>query len=155
MSINGGPEGLKKQRDIDRLTGELQRLQQKLRDPERQATEGCFGSATSAAKRRLKAKTPSAKDAARKGARPGPPGTGRQAFDVSQAARVVDVDAGLDDRCPGCDTPSVAKGIDSRAALESHPVQAERVLYRLPKSDCPRGRRIFPPRAPAVLPKRL
>jgi hypothetical protein len=34
-------------------------------------------------------------------------------------------------------------------------VQAERLLYRLPKRYCPRCRRTFQPRAPAVLPKSL
>jgi transposase len=155
MVINGCTECLKKQRDIDRLTEELQRLKQKLRYQQRQTTEGFFGSATSSAKRPLKANTPPAKEAARKGARPGHPGTGRQAFDVSQAERVVDIEAGIDSRCPDCDAPLVAKGTDSRAVLESHPVKAERVLYRLPKSYCPRCRRIFQPRAPAVLPKSL
>jgi hypothetical protein len=130
MVINGCTECLKKQRDIDRLTEELQRLKQKLRYQQRQTTEGFFGSATSSAKRPLKANTPPAKEAARKGARPGHPGTGRQAFDVSQAERVVDIEAGIDSRCPDCDAPLVAKGTDSRAVLESHPVKAERVLYR-------------------------
>ena len=155
MVINGCTECLKKQRDIDRLTAELQRLKHKLRYQQRQTTAGFFGSATSSAKRPLKANTPPAKEAARKGARPGHPGTGRQAFDGSQAERVVDIEAGIDSRCPDCDAPLVAKGTDSRAVLESHPVKAERVLYRLPKSYCPRCRRIFQPRAPAVLPKSL
>jgi transposase len=155
MAINGCTECLKKQREIDRLTEELQRLKQKLRYQERQAMEGFFGSATSSAKLPVKANTPPAKETKRKGARPGHPGTGRQAFDVSQAERVVDIEAGIDDRCPECDAPLVAKGIDSRAVLESHPVKAERVLYRLPKSYCPRCRRSFQPHAPAVLPKSL
>jgi transposase len=34
-------------------------------------------------------------------------------------------------------------------------VKAERVLSRRPKKYCPQCRRLFPPRAPAVLPKRL
>ena len=46
MTINGCAECLKKQREIDQLTEELQRLRQKLRYQERQAMAGFFGSAT-------------------------------------------------------------------------------------------------------------
>ena len=49
MAIKGCAECLKKQREIDRLTEELQRLRQKLCHRERQATEGFFGSATPSA----------------------------------------------------------------------------------------------------------
>jgi hypothetical protein len=57
MAINGCAECPKKQRKIDRLTEELQRLKQKLRYQERQATKGFFGSATPSAKRPVKTNT--------------------------------------------------------------------------------------------------
>jgi hypothetical protein len=74
MAINGCAECLKKQREIDRLIEELQRLKQKLRYQERQATEGFFGSATPSVKRPVKANTPLATEPRRQGARPGHPG---------------------------------------------------------------------------------
>jgi transposase len=155
MAINGCAECLKKQREIDRLIEELQRLKQKLRYQERQATEGFFGSATPSAKRPVKASTPPPKDPKRKGARPGHLGVGRHTFDASQAERVVDIPPVVGDRGPDCDALLEDKGTDSRAVLESHPVKAERVLYRRPKRYCPRCRRTFQPRAPAVLPQSL
>jgi transposase len=155
MAMNGGVECLKKPREIDRLTEEIQGLRQQLRYQERRATEGFFGSATPSAKRPVKANTASAPEPRRKGARPGHLGVGRQAFDVSQAERVVEVAAEVGERCPDCDALLEEKGTDSRLVLDSHPVKAERVLYRLPKYYCPRCRRTFQPRAPAVLPKRL
>jgi transposase len=155
MAINGCAECLKKQRQIDRLTEELQRLKQKLRYQERQVTEGFFGSATSSAKQPVKANTPMAQAPTRKGARPGHSGAGRQAFDASQAERVVDVVAEVGERCPHCDAPLEEKGTESRLVLDSHPVKAERVLYRLPKKYCPQCRHTFQPQAPAVLPKSL
>jgi transposase len=154
-AINGCAACLKKQREIDRLTEELQGLRQKLRYQERRANEGFFGSATSSAKRPVKANTPSAPEPRRKGARPGHLGVGRQAFDASQAERVVEVAAEVGERCPDCDALLEEKGTDSRLVLESRPVKAERVLYRLPKHYCSRCRRTFQPRAPAVLPKSL
>jgi hypothetical protein len=155
MAINGCAECLKKPQAIDRLTEELQRLRQKLRDRERQATEGFFGSATSSAKRPVKANTPPSKPLKRKGAQPGHPGAGRHAFDASQAERVVDIAPIIGNRCPDCDALLEDKGTAGRAVLESCPVKAERVLYRLAKQYCPRCRRTFQPRAPAVLPKSL
>jgi transposase len=155
MAINGCAECLKKQCEIDRLTEEIQGLRHKLRYQERQAIEGFFGSATPSAKRPVKANTPAAQEPKRKGARPGHLGFGRQAFEASQAERVVEVAAEVGERCPDGDAPLEAQGTDSRLVLDSRPVKAERVLYRLPKHYCPRCRRTFQQRAPAVLPKRL
>lgn len=155
MAIHGCAECLKKQREIDRLTEELQRLRQKLRYQERHATEGFFGSATPSAKRPVKANTTPSQEPKRRGARPGHRGVGRQAFDANQAERIVTVAAEVGDRCPDCDAPLQEKGTDERLVLDSRPLKAERVLYRLPKDYCPRCRRTFQPRAPAVLPKSL
>jgi hypothetical protein len=68
MAIHGCAECLKKQRKIDRLTEELQRLKQTLRYQERQATEEFFGSATPSAKRPVKVNIPPPKALTRKGA---------------------------------------------------------------------------------------
>jgi transposase len=155
MAINGCAACLQKQREIDRLTEENHRLTQRLRYQERQATEGFFGAATSAAKRPVKTNTPRPQAPKRKGARPGHPGAGRQAFEAHQAERLVDVTAEVGTRCPDGDAPLEDKGTASRAVLDSHPVKAERVLYRLPKKYGPRCRRTFQPRPPTVLPKSL
>src|SRR5262245_3785559 len=155
MALNGCTECLKKQREIDRLTEALQRLRQKLRYQERQATEGFFGSATPSAKLPVKANTPLSKALKRKGAQPGHPGAGRPAFDASQAERVVDITPLVGTRCPDCNALLEAKGTTGRAVIESCPVKAARVLYRLPKQYCPRCRRTFQPKTPAVLPKSL
>jgi transposase len=155
MALNGCAECLKKQREIDRLTEALQRLKQKVRYQERQATEGFFGSAPPSAKRPVKANTTPAKEPKRKGARPGHLGAGRQAFEANQAERIVDVAAEVGDRGPDCNAPLQEKGTADRLVLDSRPVKAERVLYRLPKKYGPQCRRTFQPRAPAVLPKSL
>ncbi len=155
MAMNGCAECLKKPRIIDRLTEENQRLKQKLRYQERQATEGVFGSRTPSAKLPVKANTPPAQEPTRKGARPGHPGAGRQTFAAHEAERIIQVTAEVGDRCPTCDLPLEEKGPASRLVLESRPVKAERVLYRLPKKYGPPCQCTFQPRAPAVLPKSL
>ena len=155
MAMNGCAECLKKQRESDRLTEELQRLKQRLRYQERQAAEGFFGAATPSAKRPVKTNTPPPPAPKPQGARPGHPGAGRRAFDARQAERVIAIPPVGGDRCPTCDTLLEDKGTDRRAVLESHPVKAERVLYELPKRYCPRCRQTLQPQAPAVLPKSL
>jgi transposase len=155
MAINGCAECLKKQREIDRLTEENQRLKQKLRYQERQAQEGFFGASTPSAKLPIKPNTKLAKQAKRKGAQPGHPGAGRQAFDATQADRVEAIAAEAGDCCPACAGPLEDKGYDDRLVVESRPVKAERIRYRLPKQYCPRCQRTFQSRAPAVLPKCL
>lgn len=155
MVLNGCAECLKKQREIDRLTEENHRLKQRLRYQERQASEGFFGASTPSAKRPVKANTTSAQAPKPRGGRPGHPGAGRQAFNAHQADRVVNVKAEVGLRCPACDGLLEDKGTASRPVLDSHPVKAERVLYRLPKQYCPRCQRTFRPRAPGVLPNSL
>lgn len=155
MALHGCAECLKKQRELDRLTEALQRLKQKLRDQARQGRAGFFGSSTPSAKLPVKAQTPPAKAPKRQGARAGHAGAGRQTCDAHEAERIIDVAAEVSDRCPSGDLPLEDNGTDGRLVLDSHPVKAERVLYRLPKKYGPQCRRTVPPRAPAVLPKRL
>jgi hypothetical protein len=50
MALNGCAECLKKQRELDRLTEELQRLKQTVRYQERQGMGWVFGSSTPSAK---------------------------------------------------------------------------------------------------------
>lgn len=119
MAITGCAAGLQKQQEIDRLTEENHRLKQRLRYQARQATEGFFGAATSSAKRPVKTNTPLPPAPKRKGARPGPPGAGRPAFEAHQAERVVDVTAEVGTRGPACDVPFAEKGSAGRAVLES------------------------------------
>jgi hypothetical protein len=123
MAMNGCGECLKKPQEIDRLTEALHRLKQQLRYQERQATEGFFGSATPSAKLPVKTNTPPPPAPKPKGARPGHPGAGRQAFDARQAERVIEIPPVGGDRCPTCDTLLEDKGTGSRAVIESHPVR--------------------------------
>jgi len=110
----------------------LQRLKQQLLYPERQATESFFGSATQSAKWATTANTPPPKVPKRKGTRAWHLGVRRHRFDASHVAQVVDIAPFVGAHCPDCDTLLEDKGTDSRAVLESRPMQAERVLDRLP-----------------------
>ena len=142
---------LAKQRQLDALREENQRLRAQLRYREHQATVGAFGSATPSAQRPVKANSPAAQRAQRGGARPGHPGHGRPALTAASAARVVAVPGAA--VCPQCGGPLEAKGCRPRSVLDIAPPQPEPVLYRLGRGYCPRCRRAVQAPLPVVLPK--
>jgi transposase len=142
-----------KQRKIDQLLEENQRLKAQLRYRARQATEGFFGAATPSAQRPVKANSPAEQQAKRGGAPPGHPGHGRRAIHAATAARVVDVP--VDPVCPECGGPLEAKGCRPRSVLDIAPPRPEPILYRLERGYCPRCRRAVQAPLPAVLPKAL
>jgi hypothetical protein len=69
---------LKKQREIDGLKEEIERLRQKLSYEARKEKEGFFGSSTPSAKLPLKANADKDRERKPKGARPGHTGAGRK-----------------------------------------------------------------------------
>jgi transposase len=153
--INSCPECLKKQREIDALKEENQRLKQKLRYQERKTQEGFFGSSTPSSKIPLKPNRADKEERKPKGARPGHIGRGRPGADFVQGEHVTTVVPSIGDFCPQCGSPFVDKGYTERLVMESRPLRAEPLLYWLPKRYCPKCRRIFQPSAPGVLPKNL
>ena len=154
--MNGCAECLKKPREIDRSAHRGTPAPEATAPrPGTAAREGFFGAATPSATRPVKAHTSPPQAPKQQGARPGQPGAGRQAFAASQAERMVDLGPLVGDRGPDCQALWEDKGTGSRAVIESHPVKAERGLYRLPTRYGPRCRRTFQPRAPAGLPQRL
>jgi len=144
---------LEKQRRIDQLLEENQRLKAQLRYRERQAREGFFGSATPSARRPVKANSPAERQGKRGGARPGHPGHGRSAFAAATAARVIDVPVAP--RCPACGGPLEAKGSRPRSVLDIAPPRPAPRLYRLHRGYCPRCHRTVAAPLPAVLPQTL
>lgn len=142
-----------KQRRIDQLLEENQRLKAQLRYRERQATEGFFGSSTPSAQRPVKANTPPDHEGKPGGAQKGHPGHGRLAIDAAHAAQVVAVP--VDPICPACGGALEDKGCRSRSVLEIAPPRPEPILYRLHKGYCPRCRRAVQAKVPTVLPRAL
>ena len=144
---------LEKQRRIDQLLEENQRLKAQLRYRERQVGEGFFGSSTPSARRPVKANSPPERHGKRGGARPGHPGHGRAAFAARTAARVIDVPVAP--RCPVCGGALEAKGSRPRSVLDIAPPRPEPRLYRLRRGYCPRCHRAVQAPLPAVLPQAL
>lgn len=145
---------LDKQREIDRLRAEVERLRQKLCQRQRQAEAGPFASATPSSKVPVKANTAPEQTKKQGGARPGHPGHGRTAVAAAEAARVVAV-AVESAHCPKCGTGLTEKGWRERTVWECQPVVVERLVYRLQKKHCQRCQRTLQAQAPGVLPKSL
>jgi len=89
-----------KQRKIDQLFEEVQRLKAKLRDQERKDKEGFFGSSTPFSQLLLKANTDQENRNHKGGARPGHKGHGRKAHSKDTADKVISIDVG--EICPDC-----------------------------------------------------
>lgn len=147
-------ECLNKQREIDYLKEENQRLRQRLRYKERKEQDGFFGSSTPSAKIPVKANTPE-KEHKPKGARQGHKGHGRKIIAESDADRVETIESVGGDLCPICGNPLTEKGFSDRMVFDSRPLKMQRILYRLPKKYCIHCRKTFQPSAPGVLPKAL
>lgn len=143
-----------KQREIDYLKEEIQRLKQRLRYKEHKDKEGFFGSSTSSAKIPIKTNTPE-KESKPKGAREGHQGYGRQKITLSEADCVETIASFVGEKCPNCGSSLTDKGFDDRMVFDSRPLTVQRVIYRLPKKYCSHCRRTFQPSAPGVLSKSL
>lgn len=148
------PECLNKQREIDYLKEENQRLKQRLRYNDRKEQEGFFGSSTPSAKIPVKANTPE-KESKPKGAQQGHKGYGRKTITESDADHIETIESSRGDICPNCGNPLTEKGFVDRIVFDSRPLKMQRILYRLPKKYCTHCRKTFQPSVPGVLPKGL
>lgn len=151
--INTCHECLEKQRKIDELKEELNRLRIKVCHQERKQKEGVFGSSTPSSKIPIKKNTPCIKRK-KMGAKPGHKGNGRKKFDQTDADQIIELEGGQD-KCPQCGGFLEDKGTDNRMVLESQPIKARKFLYRIPKLYCSACQRTIRPNPPAVLPKSL
>ncbi len=151
--INTCQQCLDKQREIDRLTEENQRLRAQLSQQKRKAQEGFFGSSTPSAQIPVKANATQENSQKRGGAKPGHTGHGR----TQHAAEEVDCvrTVSVEPLCPSCQAVLSAKDVRQRSVLDIDPVTVKRVLYRLERKECPCCGVVVAATAPGVLPKSL
>ena len=138
---------------IDRLQEENARLKARLRQQERTAKEGPFGSSTSSAKVPHKPNAPPENSQRRGGAKPGHRGHGRRQICSEQVTRQQSVPG--PERCPFCGGPMDPKGTKGRTIIEVDPVRKEVIRYELEQRDCGRGHRTFTARPAGVFAKSL
>jgi len=151
--VNNCPGCLEKQRQIDQLLEENQRLKARLRYQERKGQEGFFGASTPSSKVPLKANASEEKKNSKGGARPGHKGHGRKAHSQETADKVISIDVG--EVCPDCGGTLKLRRIKDRTVIESEPVKPKKILYHLYHKQCIDCHHIFRAKAPSVLPKAL
>lgn len=144
---------LEKQRQIDRLTEENQRLRAELGRRARKLQQGFFGSSTPSAQLPVKANTSPDQQQARGGARPGHAGHGRRSVELEEADQIIELRAAA--HCPECGERLVRKGIKDRTVIELEEIEPKKILYQLEKSYCPGCQKSLQAHAPGVLPKSL
>jgi transposase len=144
-----------KQRRIDELTEENERLKQALHYRQRRENEGFFGSSTPSSKVPVKTNTAEEPAPKPRGAKQGHRGHGRACFNADAADEVIELAPCAGDACPHCGGALRDKETKVRRVVDCAPVKARRLLYRLPTKVCAHCGRTFAPRPPSVLPKNL
>jgi transposase len=151
--VNRCPGCLERQRQIDQLEEENQRLRDQLRYRRRKEKEGFFGASTPSSQIPVKANSPEQKRSRKGGARVGHVGHGRQGYGEETAEEVIPIEG--EKICPECGGVLRLKEVRPRAVIESEPVKPRKILYHLYHKQCSRCQRVFRAKAPAVLPKSL
>jgi transposase len=151
--VNNCEGCLEKQRKIDQLLEEVERLKAKLRYQERKDQEGLFGSSTPSSQLPFKANNDQENRNHKGGARPGHKGHGRKAHSQETADEIIPLDPG--EICPDCGGLLKLKKIQDRTVIESEPVKPKKILYHLSHKECTQCHHVFRAKAPGVLPKAL
>jgi len=151
--VNNCPGCLDKQRRIDQLEEENQRLRDQLRYRRRKEKEGFFGASTPSSQIPVKANGSEENRSRKGGACPGHVGHGRRGHGEETADQVIPIDVG--ESCPACGGALRLKEVRPRAVIESAPPKPQKILYHLSHKQCSRCQRIFRAKAPGVLPKSL
>ncbi|HSK74411.1 MAG TPA: transposase [Pyrinomonadaceae bacterium] len=130
-----------KQREIDRLKEEVQRLRLKVCANERKSKAGFFGSSTPSSQVPVKANSLALNQAKKGGGKPGHPGVGRQVFSSAEAdeTRVAEVSVEM---CADCECRLNRQSSNERAIYELQREKLHKVYYTLERKVCPKCRKI-------------
>jgi transposase len=127
---------LDKQREIDRLKEENQRLRQKLSQNQRKIKAGFFGSSTSSAKLPVKANSLSEKQAKQGGGQIGHLGHGRKTFTAAQADECRNAEVSVD-ICETCECDLHRQSAGQRTVYELERERVRKVFYTIERKVCP------------------
>ena len=150
-AVNACQGCLEKQREIDRLKEEIQRLRVKLSAKKRKDKDGFFGSSTPSSQLPVKANACPEQTLQRGGAKPGHPGAGRQKHPPEEVDCVREIEVAP--RCPDCQCVMPEKDHRERSVLDLDPIRVLKVRYRLQRRQCPQCKRIIAAQAAEVLPR--
>lgn len=143
-----------RQRRIEKLEDDIKRLKQQLKYREQKGKEGFFGSSTPSSKIPVKANTAEENRKKNGGAKAGHIGHGRKSIKGEEADREEEVPLDME-MCSECRVYLEDKGYRDRGVIESQPIKAMAIVYRLNQKRCPKCGRMYEAKAPFVLPKNL
>ena len=140
---------IEKDLKIATLEETIKGLKAQLRYRERKEEEGVFGLSTPSSKIPFKTNAPEEKTNKKGGAAPGHAGHGRTSLTEESADLIIDRDA--PERCPDCGTTLVsAKKQTERTVIDNAPREPKKILYRLHHHVCPKCKKEFTAKAPAL-----
>lgn len=127
---------LDKQREIDRLKEENQRLRQKLNQNLRKAEAGFFGSSTPSSQVPVKGNSLAEKQAEQGGGQVGHLGHGRKTFTESQAdeCRNAEVSRSI---CDNCECGLHRQSANQRTVYELERERVRKIFYTIERKVCP------------------
>jgi len=142
-----------KQREIDRLKEEIERLKDKLAYQERTAREGYFGSSTPSSKIPIKGNTLEENQRKKGGAKLGHKGHGRISIEEKEADETEKITVAC--MCPDCGVKLENKGTRKRTIIDCEAVKVKKKIYNLERKKCPKCGRMFKAVMKDALPKSL
>lgn len=145
-----------KQRKIDRLEEENERLRRKVRSLEKRNEEGYFGKNTPSSKKPFKENTKkkcsSDKERKNGGAKKGHKGSGRKSFTEEEADKIEHLPA--PEKCEDCGTRLNSRGTEDRSVIDTEPLKAKKILFICETAYCPKCNKWITAK-PVVLDKSL
>lgn len=143
---------LEKQREIDRLKEEVQRLKQKLHLNERKSQLGFFGSSTTSSQIPVKPNALADTQAQKGGGQFGHLGVGRQVFSAAEADEVRKAEVS-EESCESCQGRLSRQSSNRRAVYEIEVEKLRKVYYEIERKVCPECRKIVSAKVENVLPR--
>lgn len=143
---------LDKQREIDRLKEEVQRLRLKVCANDRKSKEGFFGSSTPSSQVPVKKNSLAEKQAKKGGAKVGHKGFGRQVFTQEEADEMLVAEV-LQDQCETCQCELSKQTSNERAVYEIERERVKKVYYEIQRKRCGKCRKIVSGKVENVLPR--
>lgn len=144
---------LEKQQRINELEEEIAILKVRLRQQERTAKEGFFGSSTPSSKVPVKPNSLTKLQHHQGGGKAGHKGYGRPQILAEDADSVERITLG--DTCPDCGSALEQKGYRARTVIDCQPVKIKKIVYHLERKSCPRCKKVLAAKPPGVLSKCL
>lgn len=139
--VNNCAGCLDKQREIDRLKAEIERLRQKVCANQRKSKAGFFGSSTPSSKVPVKANSLAANQAKRGGGQFGHAGVGRRIFGVAEADEVRSAEVAVE-TCADCRCQLSRLSSNRRGIYEIEREKVKKIYYEIGRKLCPQCRKI-------------